>query len=429
MIKKIQLGLFYLLVLLLPLNLGKHFILSDSFVKTYPVDYLMPTIWVTDLFLTLILILWVLDGGVKNLFNKELKIVFWPILVFLLSLLPSVAVSARILSASFAFAGAVIHAGLALFVATRVYTEKHFRKVVSVLAVTTVLLSIMAFFQWQKQGSVFNNYLFFGEQPYSATTENIALTNTLGTLQVPVYGTFRHPNIFGGFLAVVLFWIYSQIILGQLSKKEKALHQISFILGLGALFLTFSQVAGAALILAVLFLHLIKKFGKRGVIFSLILTGLIFLAGLYLPVLPREGLFQDYPSVYRRSNLERSAYGMIRENFLFGVGLNNFTVRVEDYLPPSQVLRFIQPVHNIFVLILSEAGVFAFITFLALLVFVLLILLKQPFGIPAVLFVTILQFFIMGSFDHYLLTIQQTQLLFWLTVGLALTYTKKDVEV
>ena len=120
---------------------------------------------------------------------------------------------------------------------------------------------------------------------------------------------------------------------------------------------------------------------------------------------------------------------MIRENFLFGVGLNNFTVRVEDYLPPSQVLRFIQPVHNIFVLILSEAGVFAFITFLALLVFVLLILLKQPFGIPAVLFVTILQFFIMGSFDHYLLTIQQTQLLFWLTVGLALTYTKKDVEV
>lgn len=120
---------------------------------------------------------------------------------------------------------------------------------------------------------------------------------------------------------------------------------------------------------------------------------------------------------------------MLDDNALFGVGLNNFTAKVEDYLPKSQVLRFIQPTHNIFVLLFSEVGLFGFVSFLLLFMFVLFSLLSQSFGIPAILFITLLQFVLLGSFDHYLLTIHQMQLLFWLTVGFALTYTKEDVEV
>ncbi len=426
---KLQTWLFYLLVLLLPLNLGKHFIISEAFVKTYLVDYLVPVIWGTDLIVFLILVVWFISGGLKELpKEKYTKFVF----LFLVSLLSSIAVSSRILPSAFVFVSLVLHALFALFVAAKVSAKIHFEKITSVLAVSVILLSVLALVQWQAQGSAFNNYLFFGEQPHNSSTENIALTSLFGSLRVPVYGTFRHPNVFGGFLAIVLLWIFSQLLLGKKEGREawrNALYAVSLVAGLTAMILTFSQVAGAALILGALFLLLIKKAGKPGVIFSIVVTLLIFLFGLFLPVFPKLGLFQDNPSIYRRANLQRSAYMMLKENTLFGVGLNNFTVRVEDYLPPSQILRFTQPTHNIFVLLLAEAGVFAFITFLALLIFVAVTLLEQPFGIPAVLFVTILQIFIIGSLDHYLLTIQQTQLLFWLTVGLALTYTKKDVEV
>jgi hypothetical protein len=77
----------------------------------------------------------------------------------------------------------------------------------------------------------------------------------------------------------------------------------------------------------------------------------------------------------------------------------------------------------------AEGGIFALAGFFSVLLLAMVTLLNQGFGVPAALFVTLLQFFILGSFDHYLITIQQIQLLFWLTVGLALTYTRVDVEV
>ena len=56
---------------------------------------------------------------------------------------------------------------------------------------------------------------------------------------------------------------------------------------------------------------------------------------------------------------------MIKDNFLFGVGLNNFTVFVDKYNYDSSDIRFSQPVHNIFLLIFSESGVFAFLLILS----------------------------------------------------------------
>lgn len=47
--------LFYLLIFFLPLNLGKHFILRDSFVSGLLVDYLIPTIYIQDVLILLIL--------------------------------------------------------------------------------------------------------------------------------------------------------------------------------------------------------------------------------------------------------------------------------------------------------------------------------------------------------------------------------------
>lgn len=422
MIKRVQNNLFYLLVFLLPLNLGKHFIVSESYVKSYLVDYLIPTVWATDLLVFVLLVLWLVTGGVRKISKfPHLGV----ILVFLTVLLPSVALAPRIVPSIYVYLSFLLHVLFMLFVASNVDPERVFGRMVAIMSVSVLLLSVLAFFQWKNQGSVFDNYLFFGEQPYSLSTDNIALVNFFGFLKVPAYGTFRHPNILGGFLAIVVFWGYALLLLGSKSNLLK----FSFVFGFLALFLTFSETAILAMFLGMIFLVSIRKFGKRGVIASLFVTFAIFFFSLFLPVLSKVGWFQEEPSIYRRSNLQKSAYMMLEDTPSFGVGLGNFTVKVEEYLPRSQVLRFMQPVHNIFVLIFAESGIFALMVLFIVLLAAMATLLDRAFGIPAIIFVSILQFFILGSFDHYLLTIQQMQLLFWLTVGLALAYTKGDVEV
>ncbi|MBT6401147.1 O-antigen ligase family protein [candidate division WWE3 bacterium] len=420
MIKRVQNFLFYTLVFLLPINLGKHFIVADSYVKTYLIDYMVPTIWLTDLLLVALLFVWFFNKE-KNIRGKYPKF----LLLFVSSLLPSLALSTRLIPSMYAFAVLVLHVLFALILASSFDVQKNFRRVVGILSVSVILLSVLGVFQWFGQGSVFDNYLFFGEQPYSASVKGIARVSMFGKVKVPVYGLFRHPNVFAGFLAISLFWIYTQLSLGY----KSLLFKIAFTLGFFILLFTFSEVAMFSLFSGLLFFQLIKRFGKKGVLLSLLFTFGVFFIALLLPVFSRWGSAFDDPSLYRRANLQKSSYMMLDDNALFGVGLNNFTAKVEDYLPKSQVLRFIQPTHNIFVLLFSEVGLFGFVSFLLLFMFVLFSLLSQSFGIPAILFITLLQFVLLGSFDHYLLTIHQMQLLFWLTVGFALTYTKEDVEV
>lgn len=424
MIKNLKRILFSLIIFLIPINLGKHFISVNSYVGPQLVDYLIPTIWLTDLLIFVLLVLWVVGGGLKRVKNKNLLRF---ITVFIAVLIPSVLIAPRIEASAYFFLSLVLKIMFMLFVSEMKNIKDNFLKIVKILSSSVFLLSILALGQWFKQSSVFNNYLFFGEQPYSLVSSNVAKINLFGRLKIPPYATFRHPNIFAGFLSTVLVWIYFQLSYYSKSKKNSLL-RASFILGFLSLILTFSQVAFVSFLLSILFLILIKKFGKKGVLFSIFITFLILVTSLNIFVtnpLIFEGFYND-PSFFRRVNLLKSAYLMVKANTFFGVGLNNFTVVLSDYLPLSQVLVFNQPVHNIFMLIFSEAGIFTLASFITLFIYSLFTLLKQDYGIAAVLFVTLLNFIILGSFDHYLLTAHQTQTIFWLTLGLSLAYTKVD---
>src|SRR3990170_578015 len=53
MTEKIHRNLFFIIIFLIPLNLGKHFIFRFSYVNGLLSDYLIPTLFVTDLFIIL----------------------------------------------------------------------------------------------------------------------------------------------------------------------------------------------------------------------------------------------------------------------------------------------------------------------------------------------------------------------------------------
>ncbi len=402
--------IFYLLVFLLPLNLGKHFIFRWSYVNGLLVDYLVPTVYVTDLLIVFLLLSY---RRSKFTFAADAVRIF---VIFIVSVALSVLSSVRFYPSLFSLVQLLLHIGLAFYVVCELDLQKEFSRIAGIFGASVFLLSVLGILQWVGQGSFFDDYLIFGEQPYSSATYGVAREGIFGKTVIPPYGLFRHPNVFGGFLSVTLLWLVYKI-------KERKEFAASFLLGVVVLFLTFSQGAWISFVLGALFLILIRRFGKAGVIGSLLSTGAVVSLGMLLPFFPYSS---KMASTAVRSALFDSGARIISERPLFGTGLNTSSVVIEKYLDLPSLIRFPQPVHNIFFTILLESGLFALASFILTLFYAGYLLLKQNFGPAAFVFVSLLQFLILGSFDHYLWTIQQTQLLFWLTLGFALSYTKQQ---
>jgi hypothetical protein len=85
------------------------------------------------------------------------------------------------------------------------------------------------------------------------------------------------------------------------------------------------------------------------------------------------------------------------------------------------MISFLQPVHNIFLLIGSETGLFGLFFFIVFLIFTL----RRTNGqLP--IFVALLVILFTGLFDHYWLSLVQNRMLFALILGLA--WSKPVVE-
>lgn len=107
--------------------------------------------------------------------------------------------------------------------------------------------------------------------------------------------------------------------------------------------------------------------------------------------------------VTHRIELIKASLQLIKENFWFGVGLNNFIpnlVKVSNTFVNAWEL---QPVHNIFLLVFSETGIVGLIIF-CFLIFSGFSLLTLNYSLLTIL--------ITGLSNHYWLTLQQNMLLF-----------------
>jgi len=408
--------LFLLLVFFIPVNLGKHFEIIDSYVRGVLIDYLVPTIFLQDILVFIILMFW-LFSFTKNTWYKILNILdrkeIQMIVLFVFSVLLSSLCSQRIVPSLYAWSRFFLYFLLFLYILLEIPVEEYFFKILKIIAISIIFSGLLGIFQYINKGSVFNNYLVLGEQPYSYSTYGIAKEIFLGTRVIPSYGLFRHPNIFGGYLSLLLLWIFPFI-------KKNLLYLISFLLGTVVLFFTFSYTSWFAFILGIFLTYVFslnpQKIKKR----KKIIVFLISIFCVVLTIVP----FGDYylkstnQSILRRSNFNKASFRMIKDFPFFGVGLNNSTVLMDDYNYESRDIRFIQPVHNIFLLIFSETGVLSFLLFLSFLYITAKKLINSSYF--HLFLISFLQIIILGSFDHYLITIHQTLLLFWIVFGLAL---------
>jgi O-antigen ligase len=402
---KLHQKIFWLLIFLLPVQLGRHFWPDFSFVLGLKIDYLSPTLYLTD-FLTLTLLAsWVWECRNKlslNIFLKWLKKNWWLIAFF----------TYLVLNAFLA-----LNQGAAFYKLIRIveftllgyYVAKNCHSLSNLylpLSIAVIYSSLIALFQFFKQGSLNGIFWWLGERTFDLTTPGIAKTLVNGRLFLRSYATFSHPNALAGFLLVSLF-----LILPFVKKLKFWAWLYGLLVGLAIIFSFSRSVWFVGLF--VFFILMIKK-TKR--ILTFILTPLFFTLFLYL--LTFTSHLSTNEAFFQRTQLIKDSFLMIKDYPLSGVGLNNFIVYLPNYWSLTGFTYWLQPVHNFYLLLISEIGYLGFLIFLWFLFLtyqrIFLGEKNKKFLLTALSVV-----FFLGFFDHYWLTLQQNQLLLTILLGLA----------
>jgi len=181
------------------------------------------------------------------------------------------------------------------------------------------------------------------------------------------------------------------------------------ILGFCALILTFSRSAWIAFCLFTTALLLINY---KQIINIKLLVGLVVLVGLSIPYF--QTLTANSESVFVRNELNSAALSMWKTSPIIGIGLGNYVVNLPTYYPHRDIF-FLQPVHNIYLLILSETGVIGLGVFIFFLWKIFKKSHKTDFSLY--IFISLSLYLLLGFVDHYSLTLQQGQLLLTILIS------------
>ncbi len=395
MIKSLEKIFFFLLILLLPTQFGLHFWPDWSYVAGIRVDYLSPTIYLTDLLIAGLLFcsLFTSEWYKKK---KSLLIVFGILTLALVNSLGKLSPWASLLKW-----GKVLE--LTLFALYLISQEKGRLKtiIIKALPLSIITFAAIGFLQIIFQGTIGGWFYFLGERNFTTLTPGIALYNLFGKLLLRPYSTFPHPNVFGAYMFVAAYALMT------LKKEKRVIETLAIIVGFLAALLSGSSGVYLGIIVALVLSLLVNKLAA---IIKLLPLGAVLLsfAFLFFSFIAPSKNFPE--TIAKRISLAKASASMVSGAPLLGVGLNNFIVGLPTYASKDSALWVLQPVHNVVLLIFVEAGV------LGLLLFVFL--LEKVFSKQTPLALAMVFLVVTGMVDHYWVTIQQTQILFALLVGL-----------
>jgi O-antigen ligase len=314
----------------------------------------------------------------------------------------------------------------------------------AVIIISGVFQAAIAIFQYLKQSGL--GLKLLGESPLSVNTTGVAVFIADGMKYLRAYGTTPHPNVLAAWLMLAIFSFYFLLFyyLKPQEIKAAALNHNSslirredlrwiaiYLILLFGFFFTFSRVviflwALGAVISGLLFFR--EKFNgflagiKRRLVVVAITTliAVSFFTVFFWPqVKSRILISAGEEAVTQRIFYNKIAESVAASNPLLGIGIGQFVPRLMTKLKhwPSY---FYQPVHNIYLLIASETGFIGLTLFLMFLFFILynfgyLSRFQEPYHFS--FFILALSFILIGLFDHFLWTLQQGGLIFWMVLA------------
>ncbi len=412
-------GLF-LFLLLIPTQLGKHFWPEWSYVLGIRIDYLSPTLYLLDV-IWLVGLIFNFQFSIFKQFKKLLNFKTILILGF---------VGVNILMAVSPWVAIYKWLRIGQIYLTWVYFRKNKtlikEKLIKVIPCWIIFESLLAVAQMAKNGSLNGIFYWFGERSFSFNTIGIAQMSVLGRGLIRAYGTFSHPNSLAGFLLVSimlflwlkpsalrappltqpeggqagrLFWwgVFWLGIVGIMVSGSRTIWVLTLILLLGFLFKTMKNKAN---IIVLFLLFLVTA------VFTLRLVNMEYQLSDFLGGWDSDG-------IGKRMQLNLAGMKMIKESPLFGIGAGNFLVRLPEFQKNNGIF-WLQPVHNIFILLVSEVGLLG----LGLLIFKFQFSIFKNKKIDKIFYLIFGVILISGMVDHYWLTLPQNVWLLMLVLSI-----------
>lgn len=385
--------LIFLFLLFLPTQLGRHFFFDFSYISGIRIDYLAPTIYITDI---LAILLFVFNWRRVIVCFNNTKVLF---VLLLLTI--------NMLFAPSFFLG--LYRFVKIIEIVSIYAivrHADFAKSMAnwwALTAGALLELAIATIQFVRGSSIGGLFYFLGERIVSLSLPGIAKSSIDGVEMLRPYATFSHPNSMGGFYVM----IYALALFAPQLKGKAVLKSLLLFAAATLVLFSFSKIAIVTLC-AVSLILTIKKFPKSDCplcVFAKIIT----IIGLSAVFIFAHG---DPNSLVNRLMLIDNAFILIKAHLVQGVGLGNYLI-AQAILPINLPYGIPQPVHNIFLLLISEVGVMISALIAAFAIFEFRRLWKLE-----IFRVCLFVFLATASFDHYWVTLQQNTLLLGVIGGI-----------
>ncbi len=264
-----------------------------------------------------------------------------------------------------------------------------------------------------------------GESSLNQYTDGVAKIDFDTFKQIRAYGTFLHPNVFSGYLVVSILFVltYLRLKSGKMFHVEQFLLYFSVLLATLGLIFTFSKIAIVSFCIMIgwyLFhveqIHLKKMFHVEHLFFLMALVGFL----LVMFILGRDQILK---SIYERLFIFH-IQPIQGEELLFGKGMGQSVYALSENHPNLENWQ-LQPIHNVYLLIIYEIGLFGF-SILSYLIFVYIQ--NVPRGTSSLFYVPILIIGTIAIFDHYLWDIYVGQVLLALGFGWTVVGAYIDID-
>lgn len=254
-------------------------------------------------------------------------------------------------------------------------------RAIYVFLASIFLQAILGIYQFLSQSTFASKYL--GLAFHDPALAGTSVIETSSGRWLRAYGGLDHPNILAGVLVVAL--LLAAYLLAKRKIINSRLHIygllsifIAYFIYLSALFFSFSRSAWLAFLVGAVALGLFffKKEDKwtKGRYFVLLFFSLMLVATLsfsYRDLLStriQASSRLEQISLNERSEQLQSARSLIKKEAWLGLGTGNYIVALKNTLPEKEA-AYAQPVHNSYILLLLENGIFALLSFLLFIFF------------------------------------------------------------
>ena len=442
-LRKIEGLIFYLLIFSIPFQAR---IILHKWTEPFN-QWTSAYVYGTDVLLFVVLIFWLKNFFVnlkKTHNDKTTKVAkisildpgfwLWILLgVFAISILNSIIVGLSF----YELIKFIEFLGFYLYIKSNYGSVYNFKRLALIVVGSGLLQALIGIIQYIKQGSL--GLGFLGESPLIVGAPGVAVFVVDGEKYLRAYALTPHPNILAAwlFVSIVMFIVLCISKSGfKFNKPMNLLMSAAYAVITFGFFLTFSRVIiGLWFICFVLSLILIFLKNKsespsnirerlKGIVLLTIIIVGVFTFLFWPQVASRVRVSSQEEAVTQRIFYNKIAGTLASENLWFGKGIGQF---VPDFMRKFSNLPrgAYQPVHNVYLLLLSETGsvglgVFMIFLFFVFYKFILYFRASSQFR-DLVLFCLVIPVFcllVVGLFDHFLWTSQQGSLVFWMLLGL-----------